>query len=76
MERIKMNIKRWGHSFGIVIPMRLIKKERIKDGSEIEVIIQPKQKTKVKDIFGILKIKQDTSKLMKDVDKELWPEED
>ena len=71
-----MNIKRWGHSFGIVIPMRLIKKERIKDGSEIEVIIQPKQKTKVKDIFGILKIKQDTSKLMKDVDKELWPEED
>jgi hypothetical protein len=37
------------------------------------VNIQVKNKTKVKDIFGIMKGKLgDTEKLMKEVDKDLW----
>lgn len=31
-----------------------------------------KRKTKVKDLFGKLKFKTPTDKLLKDVDKELW----
>lgn len=77
MERIKMKVKRWGNSFGIIVPKGIIKRENLHHGSEINVIIQPNNKTKVKDIFGILekKHKKTTAELMKEVDKELWPED-
>lgn len=74
MEQINTKVRKWGNSFGIILPKQIIDSEKIREGLEINVIVQSKNKTKVKDVFGILKgkLKKDTRTLMKEVDKELW----
>ncbi len=77
MEKMRAKIKRWGNSFGVVVPMEIVKKEDLKEGSDIEVTIQTSRKTRVKDIFGILKRrkKMETAELMREVDQALWPKD-
>ena len=68
-------VKKWGNSLGVVLPKAIIEKEGIHEGSKIEIIIKNKKFTRVKDILGILKFKESTDKIMKEVDKDLWGEE-
>ena len=63
---------KWGNSFGIRIPKGRLKKLGIKTNQEVSFIILNKRVTRVKDIFGKLKFKSNTDKLLKEVDKELW----
>ena len=74
MEQINTRAKRWGNSLGIVLPKKIIDSQQIKEGSEIKIIIESKNKTKVKNLFGILKgkLKKDTETLMREIDRELW----
>jgi len=74
MQEINTKVKKWGNSFGIILPRRIVRNQHIKEGSEIHVIIESKNKTKVKDVFGILKgkWKKDTDQIMREVDRELW----
>ena len=75
METTNAKVKKWGNSLGIIIPKNVLDNENIKEGSEIEISIRSKNKTKVKDIFGILKgkLKRDTDVVLAEVDKELDP---
>jgi len=72
MEKLNTTVKKWGNSFGIILPKDIVKSQELKEGSNIEVMIQSKNKTKVKDIFGILKgkIKRDTADLLREVDED------
>lgn len=72
MEKANVKIKKWGNSFGVILPRDIINNQRLKEGSTIEIIVQAKNKTKVKDIFGILKgkLKRDTDELLKEVDRD------
>jgi antitoxin component of MazEF toxin-antitoxin module len=73
METKELKVKKWGNSFGIIIPKDIVEKQDLKEGVTVCVNIQIKNKTKAKDIFGILKGKLgDTEKLMKEVDRDLW----
>ena len=74
MEQINTKVKRWGNSLGLILPKKIVDTEKIKEGSEINVMIESKDKTKVKDLFGILKgkLKRSTNQLMREVDRELW----
>ena len=74
MEVIDARVKRWGNSFGIVLPRVIVENEGLKDGSSVEISVRAKNKTKVKDIFGLLKgrLKKDTEEIMKDTDRALW----
>ncbi|MBS3082305.1 AbrB/MazE/SpoVT family DNA-binding domain-containing protein [Candidatus Pacearchaeota archaeon] len=76
MEQIKAKAKKWGNSIGIVIPANIVDKQSIKDGTEIIITITSDKKTKVKDVFGILKekLKRNTQELIDEVDEDLWPE--
>ncbi len=77
MEQVDAKVKRWGNSFGIILPVRVVEKENLSEGKEIIVTIQSKEKTKVKDVFGILKkelSKVDTQKALREVDKAFWSE--
>ena len=76
MEQIKVKAKKWGNSIGVVIPSNIADKQSIKDGTEIIITITSDRKTKVKDVFGILKgkLKRNTQELIDEVDKDLWPE--
>jgi len=74
MEQIKTTVKKWGNSFGIVLPKDTVKNNEIKEGSKIEIIIKTRDKTKVKDLFGIMKgkFKKPVEQMMREIDEELW----
>ena len=84
MEQIKTTLKKWGNSFGIVVPMETINNENLKEGSEIIITIHQKKAMTVGDLMelgrktGIAKKLKgmDTEKALKEVDRELWPEEE
>lgn len=72
MEKTSAKVKRWGNSFGVILPKSLIENQKIREGMEIELVVKPLNKTKVEDIFGILKgkIKRSTADLLKEVDED------
>lgn len=79
MEQINVKIKKWGNSYGVVLPMDVVIKEKLKDGKEVTLTVTPRKITKVKDVFGILKeeLKNvDTKKALREVDKAFWPEDE
>ncbi len=67
----KSNLRKWGNSFAIRISKEKLSLEKIKLNDEIRFIIS-KKPTKVKDIFGKLKFKTPTDKILGQIDKELW----
>lgn len=84
MEQIRTKVRKWGNSFGIILPKDLMNSKRIEEGSEISVMIQPENKMTVGDVMDLSrklglakKLKGiNTQKVLDDVDKELWPEEE
>ncbi len=72
MEKAHVIVRKWGNSLGIILPANIIKDQDIQEGAELEILINQKNKTKVKDIFGILKgkLKRDTDDLLKEVDRD------
>ena len=75
MELGQIKIKKWGSSLGIVIPKEIIKRENLKQNQSIRILaVETKSKTKVKDIFGKLKFKKSTKKILDEVDRDLEPE--
>ncbi|MDO8509177.1 MAG: AbrB/MazE/SpoVT family DNA-binding domain-containing protein [Nanoarchaeota archaeon] len=78
MERTIVHVKKWGNSFGIVLPMKIVEKEKLSEGKEIIITVETKDKTKVRDVFGMLakELKNiNTQKALRDVDKAFWPED-
>ena len=70
MMELKAKTKKWGNSIGIVIPKEVVRQEDIKPNQEIVLIVNTKPITRAKDIFGTLKFKESTDKLMREIDKE------
>ena len=80
MIEIDSQVRKWGNSFGLVLPKRIIDSENIREGSELRVILQPKKKMTVKDLMEFakkhpLKFKSKTEDALKKVDRDLWSEE-
>ena len=81
MERIKTTVKKWGNSFGIILPKKLINTGDIQEGNEIVVNIESEKNMSVKNLIDFakkhpLKFKEKTNKALKKVDEELWFERD
>jgi len=76
METTEAKVKKWGNSFGIIIPKEIIDKQQIKEGITVKINIQTKNKSTARDIFGILKkkLKRDIDDLLKEVDKDFEDE--
>lgn len=78
MEKINTRVKKWGNSFGVIIPKNIVDIEQLEEGSEITIIIQSENKTTAGDIFKLAKKinfmrhKRTTKELLDEVDKELW----
>jgi len=72
MEKTNVKVKKWGNSFGIILPSEIVKSQNLREGSELEILINLKNKTKAGDIFGILKgkLKRDTDELLEEVDRD------
>ena len=71
MMEIKAKTRKWGNSIGVILPKELVRVEKIKANEEITLHIHKKVFTKGRDIWGTMKFKESTEKLMRQVDKDL-----
>ncbi|MCD4759726.1 hypothetical protein K8R33_02470 [archaeon] len=70
MIEIDSKLKKWGNSFGIIVPKDELINEGIKEGDSISVMVS-KKKGIVKELFGNLKNDRSTEKELKNINKEL-----
>ena len=73
MIEVEAKVRKWGRSFGIVIPMEKIKEERIKENQTVRLLIG-KNKNVLKETFGTLKFKRTTQEILDESDREDWDE--
>ena len=75
MEVVVAKARKWGNSIGVRLPADVIKKEGIKDGEEVELIVS-KPRNVIKEMFGALKgkgkLKISTDELMRETDRDLY----
>ena len=74
---IKTQLKKWGNSFGIIIPKEIVYMNNLKENQEIEIMLIGDSKKRFDELFGSLKgkFKKPTDKMMREMDKELYPED-
>ncbi len=53
MTVIDVRIKKWGNSFGVVIPREVIENENIKEEENVRLIVIKKSSKVFKETFGI-----------------------
>jgi antitoxin component of MazEF toxin-antitoxin module len=77
MVVIESKIRKWGNSsFALVIPKKIAKQEHLKVNQKLQVLI-PEQQNVLKETFGTLKHwKKPTEQIMREIDEELWPEDE
>lgn len=74
MIEIKSKLRRWGNSFGVVIPQKKLEGSKIKEGDEIVIFMKDGEENVLREMFGSLKLKKSTDKLLKEIDNELYNE--
>ena len=62
-------IQEWGNSLGVRLSREELKKEKLGVNDEIELFIK-KKSNPAKELFGSLKLKEPTDKIMKEIDRE------
>lgn len=72
MIEIKAKLRRWGNSFGIVVPQNKLDKNSLKEGEEVFVLLNKKRANPLKKTFGTFKFKKSTEQMMKEIDEELY----
>jgi len=71
MAEITTRVKSWGNSFGIVIPIEVLRSKGIKEGEEVGAVIIKKGNV-LRETFGTAKFKKSTAQMMKETDEELY----
>ncbi len=73
MIQINTKLRKWGNSFGIVVPLNKISREHMKEGEEVKVFLAKKKKQNIlRETFGTFKFKKSTAQMMKEIDEELY----
>ena len=65
-----VKLREWGNSIGVVLPKEELKKEHLKAGDEIEIVVRRKTNP-LREAFGKLKFKKSTEQILKEVDEDL-----
>jgi antitoxin component of MazEF toxin-antitoxin module len=73
MIEFKSKLKRWGRSFGIVVPMEKLRKANINENTAIEITIT-KQENPLKKHFGTVKFKKPIEEILDEGDRDSWGE--
>lgn len=66
---LRTEVKKWGHSLGIIIPTTVAKKLTLNEHEKVEVKL--KKTGELMELFGALKFKEPTEKIKKEL-KEGW----
>ncbi len=68
MIEIETKLKRWGRSFGIIVPMNKVREEQLREEEPLEVVIT-KKKNPLRETFGVLKFKRTTKEILDESDR-------
>ncbi len=71
METIKVLARKWGNSIGLVIPRDIVKKENIRPGKRIDILI-PNKSSVLKETFGTMKFKKTSQQIKDKLREELY----
>lgn len=72
MVELKTEVRRWGNSFGLLIPKDVVRKEKLKPRQRVTVLFL-KESNVLKRTFGIGKDwKTPTKKILEQTDRELY----
>ena len=72
MVELKTEVRRWGNSFGLLIPKDVVKKEKLKPRQRVTVLFL-KESNVLKRTFGMAKDwKTPTKKILEQTDRELY----
>ena len=67
---VRVIAKKWGNSFGVILPRKLIETKRIKENDEI--IIEVVKEADISSLFGTIKKSKLSGQKFKDLVKEGW----
>lgn len=73
MIEIRAKLRRWGNSFGIIVPQNIVEQTKSKEGEEVTIFFK-KERPNLRRLFGAHKFSKPVKKLMKEMDKELYNE--
>jgi antitoxin component of MazEF toxin-antitoxin module len=73
MIEVEVKVRKWGRSFGVVIPKEKIKEEGIKENDTIKLLIG-KRTNVLRETFGTMKFKRTTQEILDESDREDWNE--
>jgi len=65
---IETKLRKWGNSFGVLIPKDELERNNLKENDSIIVIVKRKI-SPAKELFGSLMIKEPTDKIMREIDE-------
>ncbi|MBI4452349.1 AbrB/MazE/SpoVT family DNA-binding domain-containing protein, partial [Candidatus Woesearchaeota archaeon] len=63
MLEVEAKVRKWGRSFGVVIPKDKVKEEGIKENETIKLLITKKTNV-LKETFGTMKFKRSTQEIL------------
>ena len=72
MIEVKTKLRRWGNSFGIVVPVSVVESGEALEGEEIRALIIGRKKVTLKKLFGKHKFSKPTEQLMREMDEDLY----
>ena len=72
MIEVRTRLRRWGNSFGIVVPIKVIESGEAQEGDEVQALIIGRKKTNLKKLFGKHKFSKSTEQLMHEMNEELY----
>jgi antitoxin component of MazEF toxin-antitoxin module len=65
---IQGTLRRWGNSFGIVVPVEIVRENRLREGEEITIKVE--RNKGIKEMFGSLKLKKSAQQIKDELRKE------
>jgi antitoxin component of MazEF toxin-antitoxin module len=71
MEQLTTKIRKWGNSYGIIIPHEILRRKNIREGEVVDAILLKKGNV-LRETFGTHKFSKSVKQLMKETDKELY----
>ena len=71
MIEIKSKLRKWGNSFGIIVPQKALDKTKVKEGDEITVFLNEKS-IDLSKFFGAHRFSKSSDKLLKEMDDKLY----
>ena len=77
MEELITKLKKWGNSYGVLLPKRMIERQKLKADTDIVVSIKPHKSITAGELLEFAKIyplksKKRVEETMKEIDYELY----